>query len=124
MIIFLRYLTVVLTIGALLTFYFLLLITVPVTQIIQDNVTQKSAVKEVIAYSLRKQIEIESEQVTCDNGFNKSRNFLKYEKKLWTRVVDTDFFVFNVYYDDRLEPFRYIRLLGMIRGIFIINISY
>lgn len=115
-----RYITLVLTLSALLTLYFTLLVTVPVDQVNSENFNTKNRVKEVVAYSLRKQIEIESEEVSCEKVVDEE-DFIYGKGGFWSEVPKTNLFVFNVYYDDRLEPFRYLRILGMIKGIKLIN---
>lgn len=117
-----RSLALLLTISVL-TFYLTLvpIIRVPAPKkIAKAPTTAKHQVKKIVAYSLRKKIEIESESVTASNGpcsnldFNAS--LIDFGGALWTEVVEGDFYVFRAFYDDRLEPFRYVRILGMVRG--------
>ncbi|KAK5641893.1 hypothetical protein RI129_010440 [Pyrocoelia pectoralis] len=108
----LHYVTLVLLFSAFITFYFNFLLTFPVNP---NPSTPKTNLKEIVSYSLLKKIEIESEQLTCTK-FNRPKKVNFQKSEMWTKVPRTNLHVFNVYYDDRLKPFRYLRLIGMMKG--------
>ncbi|KAK4874249.1 hypothetical protein RN001_013609 [Aquatica leii] len=110
----LRYLTLILLLSAFLTFYITIPVITPINTV-NKHFNPKSGIKEIIAYSLKKQIEIESEEVTCQE-LSKSEQLME-KQQLWSQVPNTELNVFNIYHDDRLKPFHYLRLIGMIKGL-------
>lgn len=126
MILCIRYVTIILTITVLLTFYLTTLTLFNVKKtVFLDNHNRR--IKNIIAYSLRKQIEIESQEILCDpfveDAFSEkvaSENNLGGEnfERVWEQVPDSGFYVYSVYLDKRLHPYNYIRIIGMVEGRF------
>ncbi|KAB0794186.1 hypothetical protein PPYR_13806 [Photinus pyralis] len=108
----LHYVTLVILLSVFLTFYVSFLLTLPVSPI---PATPKTNLKEIIGYSLLKKIEIESERASCAELIRPKK--VRFQRsEMWTLVPGTNLHVFNVYYDDRLKPYRYLRLIGMMKG--------
>lgn len=97
-------------------------------------------IKTIVAYSLQKQIEIETEQITdCNNNNKNNNNNTKYynkilknnriiienekqfktivnEKDTWFNVIDSNLYYYSAYYDKRLQKYPYVRIIGMVQG--------
>ncbi|KAJ3625083.1 hypothetical protein MTP99_018651 [Tenebrio molitor] len=69
---------------------------------------------KIVAYSLLKQIEIESEEIKCGKisvGGEERRN-----EGLWTNLGGSNLYIYSVYYDRRLYPYQYLRIIAMVKG--------
>lgn len=82
-------------------------------------------VKNIVAYSLLKKIEIESEHYACeerssDDEINHSAINGSVERdndeNVWTNINGSSLYVLSVHTDRRLDPYHYVRIIGMIRG--------
>lgn len=74
-----------------------------------------SNVKNIVAYSLLKRIENESEEFFCGGDFQVPRMDVgRYN--LWTKVDGTEIYVLSVHFDTRLSPYNFIRIIGMTKG--------
>lgn len=74
-------------------------------------------VKKIVAYSLNKQMELEGQEYFCDKDFqNFNISNIKYASGFWNRVDGTELYVTSVTLDKRLEPYHYLRIIGVIKG--------
>ncbi|XP_045477235.1 uncharacterized protein LOC123682570 [Harmonia axyridis] len=84
----------------------------------QAKVRENYSVKNVVAYSLLKQIENDSEEFFCDGSFRFPRDSSGVGKGgVWTKVDGTELYVLSVHFDTRLSPYHFVRIIGMTRGI-------
>ncbi|KAH0810404.1 hypothetical protein GEV33_012386 [Tenebrio molitor] len=70
---------------------------------------------KIVAYSLLKQIEIESEEIKCGKisvGGEERRN-----EGLWTNLGGSNLYIYSVYYDRRLYPYQYLRIIAMVKDV-------
>lgn len=75
--------------------------------------------KEIVAFSLRKLIEIESEEVNCSGKILVGKKIRKSGRKInqkWTQVDGTNIFIYSIYFDRRLHPHNYLRIIAMVKG--------
>lgn len=135
----LRYVTFVLTFSVILTIY----LTIP---LITDedyhhhnnnnnnskNIAGKT--RKIVAYSLRKKLELEGERFNCQDDFwnvveeredvlEKTEAKLRRDKDLfyamgnsWVKIPETHFYAYSAHLDRRLDPYRYLRIIGMVEG--------
>lgn len=77
-------------------------------------------VKKIVAFSLNKQIELDSEEVFCDKKTINWRKIVKLiNNNVWTNVIDTNLYVYSVHFDRRLDPYHFLRIVGVVEGIFL-----
>lgn len=109
--------------GCVLVTLYLSTLTLPKQKkiIVYNN---RRNIKNIVAYSLKKQIEIDSEEVFCDqfssapevsiqNGEEESGN---NDGTKWHLIPETELYVYSVYLDSRLSPHKYLRIIGMVQG--------
>lgn len=73
-------------------------------------------VKKIMAYSLKKQIELDGKEFVCEKKFSKNSAISSNEATFWSKVVDMEVYVTSVTLDQRLEPYSYLRIVGVIKG--------
>lgn len=109
-----------LSIALTLTF----LITVYLKQI-PNNIHSKTAsgtlIKHIVAYSLKKRIEIEAnEALECPTQRIAANPSDDRRRKPWTQqqqtLPDTNLQVYSIHEDYRLDPYNYIRILATTKG--------
>ncbi|KAJ8929863.1 hypothetical protein NQ314_017468 [Rhamnusium bicolor] len=129
------YWTILISLTAIV-FVSLTLINISLNQSIEKAKSYDSTVKKIVAYSLLKQIEIESEEYICNGQFNLSENNYKEIKgsvevnnnrqkivewkdedrdSTWAKIDNSNLYVSSVNMDKRLDPYHYVRIIGMIR---------
>ncbi|KAL1489146.1 hypothetical protein ABEB36_014088 [Hypothenemus hampei] len=80
-----------------------------------NNSAGKVLVKKIVAYSFRKQLELEDEQyINCEKNETLNISQIVLNRKFWFSVED--FFVNLVTLDNRLDPYKYLRILAVIKG--------
>lgn len=79
-----------------------------------DDKKRGSKIRTIVAHSLGKQLEVESKVYKCGTFTNVSDGV--YHRNEWFKVPNTNFYVFDTYVDDRLHPYNYWRILGMVKG--------
>ncbi|XP_044252706.1 beta-1,4-galactosyltransferase galt-1-like [Tribolium madens] len=72
--------------------------------------------RKIVAFSLKKQIEIESEEVDCSGGVLIEEKSENLENEKWTQLDGTNIFIYSIYLDRRLEPHHYLRIMTMVKG--------
>ncbi|XP_066258482.1 uncharacterized protein [Euwallacea similis] len=77
-------------------------------------------VKRIVAYSLKKQIELEGEEIICDEGFGNIQVQIIIEESpsgVWSKVEGSQVYLTSlVALDKRLEPFQYLRAVAVVKG--------
>lgn len=124
----LRYVTFALTFSVILTIYLTIL---TVTEENYKNVTYRNGdkVKSIVAYSLLKKLELEGEKIYCKNflenitireevEFSKLNGGRNVRKSTWVKIPETKFYAYSVHLDRRLDPYHYLRIIGMVEGKF------
>ncbi|XP_044759848.1 uncharacterized protein LOC123317399 [Coccinella septempunctata] len=125
-----RYLTIFFGFCLILLCYFIHTVNILYRQNEKDNWAEKVTfkyprkvpgndyynVKNIVAYSLLKRIENESEEFSCGDDFRFPKNF-EERGGLWTKVGGTGLYVLSVHFDTRLSPYNFIRIIGMTKGI-------
>lgn len=115
-------------------FVYLTLINITIDQDLPKAKNFGGNVKNIVAYSLLKKIEIESEQYTCDEELTTGKiNYSAINGSVevdnndtvvewnddgnaWTNIDGSGLHVLSVHMDRRLDPYHYVRIIGMIRG--------
>lgn len=113
----LRYLVILLTFGFSLTVY---LTVFPENYVEYQSNNKKEAIfkQSVVAYSLLKQMETDSEEVFCEKlSRGLPGEASSYGGVIWTKIPGVELYIYSVYKDTRLEPYVYWRILGMIKGM-------
>ncbi|CAH0564511.1 unnamed protein product [Brassicogethes aeneus] len=75
----------------------------------------RTPVKKIVAYSLLKQIEKDSEEIECEFKYFKDNVTLGYDTE-WYQVDGTNVFVYSVHKDLRLQPYQFVRIVSMTKG--------
>ncbi|XP_018561135.1 uncharacterized protein LOC108903440 [Anoplophora glabripennis] len=106
-----------------IAFVYLTIVNTAIEQEINKPKNLHRNVKHIVAYSLLKKIEIESEHYTCeerldDDEVNYSAINGSDEDYAWTNIDGSAVHVLSVHLDRRLEPYHYVRIIGMIKGIY------
>lgn len=70
--------------------------------------------KTVVSSSLEKLIESEGKEVNCTNNLQLPKKII-YDRE-WKRIAGTRLYTYSAYYDFRLQPYRYIRIIAMSKG--------
>ncbi|XP_050302557.1 uncharacterized protein LOC126740526 [Anthonomus grandis grandis] len=78
---------------------------------IVENQSEKpsTVLKKIVAYSLRKQIEFDGHEFTCQNLTYKINHS---QSTFWNKVPNMEIFITSVYLDSRLEPYKYLRIIA------------
>lgn len=118
----------------LLTIFFVyfILISISLNQPLKKTPNYSGGIKTIVAYSLLKQIEIESEEYNCKlqlTGNNSTDNVnrtstIQPDGDDWIRIEDSNIFVSSVNLDERLDPYNYIRIIAVVKGNFIFDFLY
>ncbi|XP_030756656.1 uncharacterized protein LOC115882603 [Sitophilus oryzae] len=74
------------------------------------------SVTNIVAYSLKKRVELDSEEYFCDKIEKSVDESDGYSGKSWRRIRDSEVYVYSVNMDRRLEPYIYLRIIAMIKG--------
>lgn len=64
-------------------------------------------------------IESEGKEVFCPRKLKVPKKVCK--GRTWKRVEDTNIYTFSSYYDLRLEPYKYVRVIAMIKGEYMLR---
>ncbi|CAG9767255.1 unnamed protein product [Ceutorhynchus assimilis] len=79
--------------------------------------SETTLVKKIVAYSLNKQIELDGEEFYCDKQFAISDNISYYKDGLfWKKIENEEVYVTSLTLDERLYPYRYLRIVGVVKG--------
>lgn len=129
----LRYWTLLASLAIIFSVYFV---------VIENSVDEpyngdqyRIAMKKIVAYSLLKQIEMESEEYNCNKQYSTSSTYSERDDRsngnrngtrdfiedTWTHIEDTNLYVSSVNVDRRLDPYVYIRMIGVVKGNFFID---
>lgn len=126
----LRYWTLLASLAIIFSVYFVI-VDNSVEHHYNDDQYSRISIKKIVAYSLLKQIEMESEEYNCNeqyriqirsdhlNGDNSKGNHKSrrdFEEDAWTHIEDTNLYISSVNIDKNLDPYHYIRIIGVVKG--------
>lgn len=124
---FLRYWSLLASLASVFSLYFILIGDTVEEHLNGDQ--SRIGIKKIVAYSLMKHIEMDYEEYSCKESYemyNEKRLHIGPEEKenvkfgseqeSWTHVRSTNLYISTVNLDLRLDPYHYIRIIGVVKG--------